>query len=80
MADFDEVIKMPINEPAPGKRKSQIQEYVDYWGGPGVQHIALKTDDIIHTIEVMRKRGAVFLNVPKKYYDNLRKSLVHSKV
>jgi 4-hydroxyphenylpyruvate dioxygenase len=43
VADFDEVIKMPINEPAPGKRKSQIQEYVDYWGGPGVQHIALRT-------------------------------------
>lgn len=53
MADFDEVIKMPINEPAPGKRKSQIQEYVDYWGGAGVQHIALKTDDIIHTIDLM---------------------------
>ena len=80
MADFDEVIKMPINEPAPGKRKSQIQEYVDYWGGAGVQHIALKTNDIIHTIEVMRKRGAVFLAVPKKYYDNLRKSLTHAKI
>lgn len=80
MADFDEVIKMPINEPAPGKRKSQIQEYVDYWGGAGVQHIALRTHDIIHTIDVMRKRGAVFLNVPKKYYDNLRKSLAHAKI
>ncbi len=50
MTDFDEVIKMPINEPAPGKRKSQIQEYVDYYGGPGVQHIAIRTPDIIDTI------------------------------
>ena len=80
MADFDEVIKMPINEPAPGKRKSQIQEYVEYWGGAGVQHIALWTPDIIHAITVMRARGCDFLSVPPKYYENLRKSLAHSKV
>ena len=75
MADFDEVIKMPINEPAPGKRKSQIQEYVDYYHGAGVQHIALNTTDIIKTIELLRKRGVEFLEVPKAYYDNLRKNL-----
>lgn len=50
VADFDENVKMPINEPAPGKRKSQIQEYVDFYGGAGVQHIALRTDDIITSI------------------------------
>lgn len=50
MADFDEKIKMPINEPANGRRKSQIQEYVDYYGGPGVQHIAMRTESIIETV------------------------------
>lgn len=75
MADFDEVIKMPINEPAPGKRKSQIQEYVDYYNGAGVQHIALNTKNIIRTIELLRQRGVEFLEVPNTYYDNLRKNL-----
>lgn len=80
MCDFDEIIKMPINEPAPGKRKSQIQEYVDFYGGPGVQHIAMKTDDIIGTIENMRKRGVEFLTIPDTYYENLRKALAESPV
>lgn len=75
MADFDEVIKMPINEPAPGKRKSQIQEYVDYYNGAGVQHIALNTSDIVKTIELLRARGVEFLEVPNTYYDNLRRNL-----
>ena len=52
MTNYDETIKMPINEPAPGKRKSQIQEYVDYNGGAGVQHIALNTPDIIHAVSM----------------------------
>ena len=47
VTNWDETIKMPINEPAPGKRKSQIQEYIDYYGGAGIQHIALNTDNII---------------------------------
>lgn len=80
MADFDEVIKMPINEPAPGKRKSQIQEFVDYYGGPGVQHIALRCDDIIYSIEKLKARGVEFLKVPESYYENLRKGLAASKV
>lgn len=80
MADFDEVIKMPINEPAPGKRKSQIQEYVDFYGGPGVQHIAMKTDDVIGTVENMKSRGVEFLNIPDTYYENLRKALKESPV
>ncbi|KAL5017469.1 hypothetical protein ScPMuIL_007058 [Solemya velum] len=71
---------MPINEPAPGKRKSQIQEYVDYYGSGGVQHIAMSTTDIIETIGNMRKRGQLFLDVPKKYYSNLRERLKTSKV
>lgn len=50
IADFDEKVKMPINEPAAGKRKSQIQEYVDFYGGNGVQHIALRTENIIDSI------------------------------
>lgn len=80
MADFDEVIKMPINEPAPGKRKSQIQEYVDYYGGAGVQHIALKTEDIISTIENLTSRGVEFLTIPDTYYENLKKGLEESPV
>jgi 4-hydroxyphenylpyruvate dioxygenase len=75
VADFDEVIKMPLNEPAKGLRKSQIQEYVDYYNGAGVQHIALNTNDIISTITELRKRGVEFLEVPKAYYDNLRSVL-----
>lgn len=79
MTNWEETVKMPINEPAAGKRKSQIQEYVDYYGGAGVQHIALNTDDIIKSIESMLSRGAVFLTIPKTYYKNLRERLRHSK-
>jgi len=64
-------IKFPINEPADGKRKSQIEEYLDYNGGPGVQHIALLTGDIIDTVGKLRKRGIDFLYVPTTYYDML---------
>ena len=78
VCDFDEVVKMPINEPAPGKKKSQIQEYVDFYGGPGVQHIALRTQNIIEAIRAMKGRGCQFLTIPDAYYDNLRKSLAKS--
>jgi 4-hydroxyphenylpyruvate dioxygenase len=71
VADFDENVKMPINEPAPGKRKSQIQEFVDFYGGPGVQHIALRTNDILETITRMKQRGCQFLEIPESYYTNL---------
>ena len=71
MADYDEVIKMPINEPAEGKRKSQIQEYVEHYGGKGVQHIALRTENILEAITHLRARGVQFLNVPSSYYDAL---------
>ena len=62
-------IKFPINEPAHGKKKSQIEEYLDFYGGPGVQHIAIATDDIIYTVSELRKRGVEFLYVPEIYYD-----------
>jgi len=75
VADFDEKVKMPINEPAEGKRKSQIQEYCDFYGGPGVQHIALRTENIIEAITNMKNRGCVFLTIPNAYYDNLRVKL-----
>lgn len=64
-------IKFPINEPAEGKKKSQIDEYLDFYGGPGVQHIAIATDDIIHTVAELRKRGIEFLEVPQSYYEDL---------
>ncbi|KAI7881805.1 4-hydroxyphenylpyruvate dioxygenase [Lichtheimia hyalospora FSU 10163] len=80
MADPSEKIKVPINEPAVGKKKSQIQEFVDFYGGAGVQHIAIRTDDIITSVTNMRKRGCDFLVVPSKYYDRLRAALaVHNK-
>ncbi|WP_113922641.1 4-hydroxyphenylpyruvate dioxygenase [Cognataquiflexum aquatile] len=64
-------IKFPINEPAEGKKKSQIEEYLDFYNGPGVQHMAIATDDIIHTVSELRKRGVEFLEVPASYYDDL---------
>ena len=65
-------IKFPINEPAEGKKKSQIEEYIEYYGGPGVQHIALATDDILYTVSELRNRGVDFLNVPDVYYNDLK--------
>lgn len=64
-------IKFPINEPAKGKKKSQIEEYIDFYNGAGVQHIAVATDDIIKTVSAMRKRGVEFLYVPDNYYDDI---------
>ena len=64
-------IKFPINEPAPGLKKSQVEEYLDFYEGPGVQHIAVATDDIIKTVTELKNRGVEFLRVPSTYYDNL---------
>ncbi|XP_039218721.1 4-hydroxyphenylpyruvate dioxygenase isoform X2 [Crotalus tigris] len=80
MANYEETIKMPINEPAMGKKKSQIQEYVDYYGGPGVQHIALNTSDIITSITNLKDRGMEFMSVPSKYYQQLRERLKTAKI
>lgn len=80
MTNYEETVKIPINEPANGKKKSQIQEFVDYYGGAGVQHIALNTSNIITAIENLRARGSEFLTVPDSYYDMLREKLKESKV
>jgi 4-hydroxyphenylpyruvate dioxygenase len=64
-------IKFPINEPAEGKRKSQIEEYLEYYGGPGVQHIALASDDVVRTVEELQRRGVGFLNTPDSYYEDV---------
>jgi 4-hydroxyphenylpyruvate dioxygenase len=64
-------IKFPINEPAQGKKKSQIEEYLDFYNGPGVQHIAIATDDIIFTVGELRSRGMEFLYVPDTYYEDV---------
>ncbi len=64
-------IKLPINEPAPGRKKSQIEEYLDFYRSPGVQHLALMTDDIISTVENLTERGVEFLRTPMNYYEHV---------
>jgi 4-hydroxyphenylpyruvate dioxygenase len=70
MADGEGKIKFPINEPAEGRRKSQIAEYLEYNEGPGVQHVAIQTDDIVRTVEAMQARGVMFLSTPETYYED----------
>ncbi|HJY08188.1 MAG TPA: 4-hydroxyphenylpyruvate dioxygenase [Bryobacteraceae bacterium] len=72
MSNGNGCIKFPINEPAEGKRKSQIEEYLEFYGGPGVQHIAMATDDIIGTVTKLRDQGVDFLRVPPAYYTELK--------
>ncbi|KAI1269791.1 4-hydroxyphenylpyruvate dioxygenase [Xylariaceae sp. FL1019] len=79
MSSANAVVKMPINEPAPGKKKSQIEEYVIFNSGAGVQHIALLTDDIIATVTAMRARGVEFISVPSTYYETMRHRLKTEK-
>merc|ERR1711879_973020 len=76
MCDFDRVVKLPLNEPAEGtkKGKSQIQEYVEYHGGAGVQHIALRTRDIIKAVSALRKRGVKFLTIPDVFYEVIQRN------
>lgn len=71
MQDGTGRIKFPINEPAPGRKKSQIEEYLDFYGGPGVQHIALFTGNIVQTVKTLRENGVEFLFIPNNYYDEL---------
>jgi len=77
MANGNGRIKFPINEPAEGKKKSQIDEYLDFYDGPGVQHIAIATDDIIGTVTALRDRGVEFLRVPGTYYDTVLDRVGH---
>ncbi|MEO7965575.1 MAG: 4-hydroxyphenylpyruvate dioxygenase, partial [Gemmatimonadaceae bacterium] len=72
MANGNDRIKFPINEPASGKKKSQIEEYLEFYVGPGVQHMALATDDIVKTVTTLRDRGVEFLSIPTSYYDDLQ--------
>ncbi len=78
MASPNESVMIPINEPAMGKKKSQIEEFVDFYGGPGVQHIACLTKDIVTTVTGLRKRGVQFIDIPSSYYENMRKRLRNS--
>lgn len=68
-------VKFPINEPADGKKKSQIEEYLDFYHSPGVQHIAIETDNIISTVAELRKRGVEFLYVPDNYYEDVKERI-----
>src|ERR671928_93182 len=73
LTDGEGKIKFPINEPAEGKRKSQIEEYLEFNHGPGVQHVALTTNDIVATVEALRERGVLFLFTPEAYYEEVPK-------
>ncbi|MFA8451486.1 MAG: 4-hydroxyphenylpyruvate dioxygenase [Bacteroidales bacterium] len=75
MSNGNEKIKIPINEPAKGKKKSQIEEYLDFYQSPGVQHIAMSTEDIISTVSQIKKNGVEFLKIPSKYYDELQERI-----
>jgi 4-hydroxyphenylpyruvate dioxygenase len=68
-------VKLPINEPAPGKKKSQIDEYLEFYRGPGVQHIAMLSKDIISTVDALRRRGVRFIRVPNTYYEAMRERI-----
>lgn len=71
MSNGNGYVKFPINEPAEGKKKSQVEEYLHFYGGAGCQHIALATDDILYTVSEMQRRGVEFLHVPGSYYDTV---------
>jgi 4-hydroxyphenylpyruvate dioxygenase len=77
MSNGNGYVKFPINEPAEGRRKSQIEEYLDFYQGPGVQHIALATDDILSTVSRMKEQGVDFLTVPHNYYSELAGRVGH---
>jgi 4-hydroxyphenylpyruvate dioxygenase len=71
MSNGNGFVKFPINEPAEGKKKSQVEEYLEFYNGEGVQHVAMATGDIVHTVTELRNRGVEFLRVPTTYYDDL---------
>jgi len=71
MSNGNGYVKFPINEPAEGKKKSQVEEYLEFYDGEGVQHVAMATHDIVHTVTELRNRGVEFLRVPSTYYDDL---------
>ena len=77
MSNGNGFVKFPINEPAEGKKKSQVEEYLDFYDGEGVQHIAMATNNIIETVTTLQQRGLEFLKVPSTYYDTLLDRVGH---
>jgi 4-hydroxyphenylpyruvate dioxygenase len=77
MSNGNGFVKFPINEPAEGKKKSQVEEYLEFYNGEGVQHVAMATNDIVHTVTELRNRGVEFLRVPNSYYDDLIERVGH---
>jgi len=77
MSSGNGYVKFPINEPAEGKKKSQVEEYLDFYDGEGVQHVALATNDIVETVRQLKSRGVEFLQVPTTYYDDLLDRVGH---
>lgn len=77
MSNGNGFVKFPINEPAEGKKKSQVEEYLEFYNGEGVQHVALATNNIVKTVTELRKRGVEFLQVPTTYYDDLLSRVGH---
>jgi 4-hydroxyphenylpyruvate dioxygenase len=71
MSNGNGFVKFPINEPAEGKKKSQVEEYLEFYDGEGVQHVAMATNNIIETVTALRSRGVEFLQVPGSYYDDV---------
>src|SRR5438552_15403282 len=77
MSNGNGFVKFPINEPAEGKKKSQVEEYLEFYDGEGVQHIAMATNNIIETVTALQQRGLEFLRVPSTYYDTLLDRVGH---
>jgi len=77
MSNGNGFVKFPINEPAEGKKKSQVEEYLEFYNGEGVQHVAIATKDIVSTVTELQKRGIEFLNIPTSYYDTLPDRVGH---
>jgi 4-hydroxyphenylpyruvate dioxygenase len=77
MRNVNGFVKFPINEPAEGKKKSQVEEYLDFYDGEGVQHVAVATKDIVATVTDLQKRGVEFLNIPTTYYDTVLDRVGH---
>jgi 4-hydroxyphenylpyruvate dioxygenase len=77
MSNGNGFVKFPINEPAEGKKKSQVEEYLEFYNGEGVQHVAMATKDIVSTVTELQKRGVEFLNIPSNYYDTLLDRVGH---
>ncbi len=77
MSNGNGFVKFPINEPAEGKKKSQVEEYLEFYNGEGVQHIAMATKNIVETVTEIQKRGVEFLNIPSTYYDELPDRVGH---